>query len=903
MATVLSAYDLKKGKTAQARVGNSLVQPIQMLPNKQKNDEWKRQNMDWWEQLGIRQLNAQFKRLYKLGRLADGKIDKKDYIPEQGEAEYDLIQSLTKEFETPYDIKYYPIIPNVVNVLTGEFSKRNSKILIDTVDEFSTNELLEQKRQMVEDFLVAKARQAIAENLAKQGIPIESEEAEQAYSQIGSLPQLEEFFKKDYKSIGQLWATKQVEADSNRFNMYELENIAFRDNVTYGREFWHINLKETDYEVEVWDPINTFAHYSNAVRYVSEGDYAGRIMMMSISDVINRYGYLMKAEQIESLEQIHNRYNQGLVADGQDFTAHYDTTRTPDQQQPNSIFYERLTAARSMWMDTQLSFPYLDNTQHNLDTPFNQFSQGMVRVSEIYWKSQRRLGHLTKIDIDGNVTQEVITEDYKVTDKPIYDTSLIKDKSKENLVFGEHIDWLWVNEVWKGVKISPNYQTIWTDSVDSFTPLYIDVRPIKFQFKGINDLYGARLPVEGFISNTCITEQMRPFQIGFNVVNNQMADILIDELGTVIVLDQNSLPQHSMGGEWGKNNFSKAYRVMKDFSILPLDTTITNTEVATNFQHFQSIDLSQTQRLMSRVQLAEYFKTQAFEVVGISRQRVGEVTSSESATGVVQAVNNSYSQTEPIFTKHISFLMPRVYEMMINASQYYNATKPSVQLSYINSEDEKVVFSIEGHKLMLRDYNVIPVNKPNHQNVLQELKRLAIENNTTNATIYDLMKIVSSDSKNEVINTAKAAVAKFQEDQQRQMEMERQMQQEALQAQAEAEERERQFKAEQNALDREADILGKQITAMGFADDKDMNANSVPDVLEVAKLNNDINRQNQDMLFRQQEMQANNDLARKQLDIKQQEIEAKERIAQRQLEIARENKTKAELAKQKNKKK
>ena len=47
---------------------------------------------------------------------------------------------------------------------------------------------------------------------------------------------------------------------------------------------------------------------------------------------------------------------------------------------------------------------------------------------------------------------------------------------------------------------------------------------------------------------------MKPYQIGYNLVNNQIADILIDELGTVIVLDQNALPRHSMGEDWGDNN-------------------------------------------------------------------------------------------------------------------------------------------------------------------------------------------------------------------------------------------------------------------------------------------------------------------------------------------------------------
>ena len=59
----------------------------------------------------------------------------------------------------------------------------------------------------------------------------------------------------------------------------------------------------------------------------------------------------------------------------------------------------------------------------------------------------------------------------------------------------------------------------------------------------------------------------------------------------VIMFDQNALPRHSMGEDWGKNNYAKAYVAMKDFGMLPLDTSITNTENATNFNHYQTLNL------------------------------------------------------------------------------------------------------------------------------------------------------------------------------------------------------------------------------------------------------------------------------------------------------------------------
>ena len=43
------------------------------------------------------------------------------------------------------ELKFYPIIPNVINVLVAEFAKRSTKLTYRAVDEFSYNEMLEQK--------------------------------------------------------------------------------------------------------------------------------------------------------------------------------------------------------------------------------------------------------------------------------------------------------------------------------------------------------------------------------------------------------------------------------------------------------------------------------------------------------------------------------------------------------------------------------------------------------------------------------------------------------------------------------------------------------------------------------------------------------------------------------------
>ena len=171
--------------------------------------------------------------------------------------------------------------------------------------------------------------------------------------------------------------------------------------------------------------------------------------------------------------------------------------------------------------------------------------------------------------------------------------------------------------------------------------------------------------------------------------------------------------------------------------------------------------MEQTGRLMSRIQLANYFKQQAFDSIGINPQRLGGAIGQQTATGVTQALNQSYAQTEIYFTQHADHLMPRVHQMRTDLAQHYYSSDPSVRLSYMTSTAEKVNFTINGTDLLLRDFNVFATTKTNHRSILEQLKNLAIQNNTSGASIYDLGNIIKAESIAEVSDILKDAEGKI----------------------------------------------------------------------------------------------------------------------------------------------
>ena len=454
---------------------------------------------------------------------------------------------------------------------------------------------------------------------------------------------------------------------------------------------------------------------------------------------------------------------------------------------------------------------------------------------------------------------------------------------------------------------------MWRSSTSSeINPMYLGINRTKpgrlpFQFKGNNSLYGCKLPVEGRVfsdrntRSTSLVDLMKAYQVGYNMVNNQIADILIDELGTVIMFDQNALPRHSMGEDWGKNNYAKAYVAMKDFQMLPLDTSITNTENAVNFQHYQTLNMEQTSRLMSRIQLANYFKQQCFDAIGINPQRLGGPVSAETATGVINAMQQSYAQTEIYFVQHSDQLMPRIHQMRTDLAQYYYSTNPSVRLSYISTEAEKVNFTINGTDLLLRDFNVFATTKTNHRAILEQLKQMALTNNTTGASIFELGNIVKADSISEVTDILRDAEARVTAQRQEEMQQQRQMQEQQLQAQAQESQMKVQMMQEEADKDRQNDITIAEIRAAGYGAGVDVNKNEINDYQDALKDIQQTTQYREQMNMKREEMVSKSSIEGQRLQVEREKIAAQTQIANTQLDIAKQNKNKYDQKKSENK--
>ena len=220
---------------------------------------------------------------------------------------------------------------------------------------------------------------------------------------------------------------------------------------------------------------------------------------------------------------------------------------------------------------------------------------------------------------------------------------------------------------------------------------------------------------------------------------------------------------------------------------------------------------------------------------------------------------------------------------------------PSVRLNYISSEAEKVNFTINGTELLMRDFNIFCTTKTNHRQTLEQLKQMALTNNTTGASIYDLGGIIKADSIAEVSTILKGAEAKQTAERQEQQQQQQQMQQQQLEAQSKEKAAEREFLKVESAEERKKDLMVAEIRAAGYGAQADINQNQVSDFRDAMNDMENRDQYREQMDFKREESARKSSVDQSKMQIEQERLTTQREIANTNLEIARENKNKYDV--------
>lgn len=768
-----------------------------------------------------------------------------------------FVDVLKADLQLPKYVQMFSIMTTPINELVGEITKRPDTYRVKAFDDDSQAEELQYKTDIVQEFILSQAKRKILEKARMNGEEISDEELQER-----SFNEVKEELD-GYTSVAEKWANHILTCQKAEFNLKEKSEDTFRDLCIANQEYYGIyeDNSKLGFNIVVENPKNVWKLTTPDKKYTSDptgraqGAYAaGTVHVMEISEIIEAFPDLTK-DEIDHLRSGIDDY--GLV----------DTRESNlfNGVQPgiNSITYDTydpLVLQTRQIIESEMT----GNTDEGfgdllgITSSVSAFGYKFV-VVRAFWQSKRKVGKLIYEDEMGNLQSMLVDETYKSGTIPTQIS----------------LDWGWVNQWYQGVKIGPDIYHMKPFDLLGYCPIIGMTHEIKnTQSKSLVDL-------------------MKPFQVIYNVCMNQLFDLLKKEVGNVGVVSIRRVPRVKDGD--GQDDIDIWEMEARQRGFIFDDDSPENTKApVSNQTTARNIDLTRSNEIQSRYNLAVQMKAECWELIGMSKQRTGSVSASESATGTNVALQQSYTQTEPLFVAH-EYVQGQLYQAIIDAALYIESSKEQSTLSYITSEGLAAFVQVNGNELKFRDLKVFPTNRPEDTQMFNELRLLAQAVIQNGGSLYDVIELYSTKSMREMKKTFrdlrdKQDAMQQQAAQQKQQELD----QAAEQAQASMEQAAQQHQAEMDREDYQADLDRQSnekiaiIKATGFGmvpaedDDKD----GIADVLEMTRINADKEKSMKDYQSKLADIQSKEKQNKQKMDLEHEKLQVERENMENDLKIA-----------------
>jgi len=844
-------------KDATIRYAYLNIFPDQFKTEKEKRDEsWIKNTMDYFANKAYAEYVKNRDTFVKNYDLVKGILRMEDFYQEPQVKSF--TDMLTADLNLPAYVKHYSIITTPINELVGEISKRPDSFRIKAFDDDSQSEELEYKTGILQEYVISQAKQKIMEKVAMSGEEIEDEQIQQM-----TMEEVQDDLD-SYTSVAEKWANHILTCQKADFNLKEKSEDAFRDMLISAREFYHIydDNSKVGYNIEVANPKNTWFLTTPDRKYISDptgraqGAYAaGTVQVMELSEIIEAIPDLTK-DEIDHLRSSLQDY--GLINVRESNLGNPNVAPGIDSVQYDT--YDPLVLQTRMMIESEMK-ENNDGLKDFLGLTSNVSSFGYKYVVvRSYWISKRKIGKLIYLDEMGNEQSVLVDENYKSGTIPTQ----------------QSLEWGWINEWYQGIKIGPDIYHIKPYKLLNYCPIIGLTHEVKnTEARSLVDL-------------------MKPFQVLYNVCMNQLYKLLEKEVGKVYLTSIRHIPIPKDGD--AQDALDIWEMEARNRGVMFIDDSPENLKSPSSFNQFRDIDLTRTQEIQSRYQLAMQLKNECWELVGMSRQRMGSISASESATGTNAAITQSYSQTEPLFVAH-EYILMQLYQAIIDASLYVESKKPQSTLSYITSKGESAFVQVNGSDLKFRDLKVFATNRPEDKKMFEEIRGLSQAVIQNGGSLHDVIELYSTNSVREmkkVFKTLKDRQEQLQDQQMQQQQQQMEQQQQQAQAQLQQAQLAQEQQLAHDDYQKELDRINKKEIALIAAESKagglpDVDQTGVPDVLEISKLANDQSKASRDYQAKMADIQSKNTLAAQKLQVEREKLQVARDNQANDLAIAKEN--------------
>ena len=307
-------------------------------------------------------------------------------------------------------------------------------------------------------------------------------------------------------------------------------------------------------------------------------------------------------------------------------------------------------------------------------------------VYHVVWKYYKKIGFLTYFDEFGEQQEIEVPEGY------------VPDKEA-----GESVEWVWGVEWWEGWRIDVTFKNYSEQEDSGNGGLYLGIGPTVVQRTRMNNMFRTKGPYNGFrfsdthSRNISLVELGLPYQILYIILHYRLELTIAKSKGKIALMDINTIPD-----ELGEEKFFY-YAEANGFGLINRNQK----GVDKTWNQYQVLDLDLYDHITNLVQIMEQIKGEWDEVLGITRQRKGQVAASETASGVDAARYQSSVISERYFAKFDSFI--RIERQgLLDCSKF--AYRDGKKALYYSNDERAAIMDIDPETFMDADLNIHIVN-------------------------------------------------------------------------------------------------------------------------------------------------------------------------------------------------
>lgn len=741
--------------------------PPHQLPFKRKNKEWRKKFIDW----------ADSKTFSTNSLVRKSVIHKKiNYdllrgVLHMSDLELILNPDHLKAGFIPDRITHYPIMNSKLNVLIGEESKRVFDFRVVITNPNSISEIENTKRDAIKERL----QQLLSDNTI----------SEEDFNQ--KLEQMNDFFTYEYQDMREVRANCLLNHYMKELNIPLEFNKGFRDATTVAEEIYQCDIRGGEPTFEKVNPLKIRVYKSGYSNKIEDADMIAIEDYWSPGKIVDTY-----YEEIESLSSTDKKKLIDLLDSNiAGAAADHDSMDNIDDRNGfinMNLIGDEAIAANGYYFDPMGLFS--DGVDDSM-MPYD--IAGNVRVLRVYWKSRRKIKKVKSYDPEtGEETFDFYPETY------IIDT----DKGEEETIF-------WVNEAWEGTKIGKD--------------IYIGMRPRVVQYNRLSNPSRCHFGIVGSIYNMnddrpfSLVDMMKPYNYLYDAIHDRLNKHLAKNWGKIIQLDLAKVPKGWDVDKW--LYFAKTNNLAIVDSFKEGNSGLAKGHLAGSLNNASSgvIDAEMGNIIQQEVNLLDYIKMEMSDVIGISKQREGQISNRETVGGVERATLQSSHITEWLFYIHED-VKKRALECFLETAKIAIKGR-TLKFNHILGTGALQISEIDGDEFAENDYGLI-VDSSNATQELNSkmdmLAQAALQNQALGFST--IMKLYGSCSLAEKQRMVESNEKRLQEQQQQQQQQQMEIQQMQIQQQAATEQAKMEQEYKINSENNETKILIAEINSQAEAD-------------------------------------------------------------------------------------